>query len=1244
MKTHSATQPGRPRGPAPGRSLLPRCLAALAALFLAGPAAAQVVISQAIPAEDNSTYFDHNNDTPAVIILKNNGTGTATISGLGLSDNPAQPLKWVIPGGTFAFTLEPGATMAFFASGLNRTTPPFATNFLLPCGSTAYLANPQGVNISQKAVAGEECPECIPLISPQSTSAVLVPTVNNPPSTGPDWRGLVFSDSGWPRGQACIGYETDPITSGMILYAAFDNGTVNLGTRAITDLSGPAVLHTGSWPNIAPQPVSIPVSAPAQVFQSVGFAGPNNPNSYVFYNHHAELNPGTSSYTFSIWVRPTNTDNQTGEVIFRKGGTATTDPGYSLTRLANAGGARFRIQTSAANFDAVFSGANQFPANAWMHLCVVIERTASLNQARIYRNGTQMNLVNFAAATSIASPSAQLVQALGGGGLAMFQGFQDDFVTWGRALTNTELTQVYQAGLAGKRVDDPSATGGAGAIIRPCIRTDVQSVMKGINTSIYERINFNVPTASLVNTMTLSMKYTDGFIAYINGVEIARRNAPSGVPAWNSAATADRSAAQAIIAEDIPVPAAGINALVNGTNVLAIHGLTKTVNDPYFLICPELCYDELGPEDCNVTTNGKYFWITFPGNAPEDLPGNPLQLSVCITGAAGTIGNVSAPGLTPPFSQNFTLPVGGRLEIAIPKSASLEASDTIENKGVRILANTNVTVVGKTRIDYSTDTFLAHPIKCLGSSYLALCWENVTAYAELNGTQFGIVATANNTHVTITPKVTTSGHTAGVPYNFVLQQGQTYMLRNTVNNRDLTGSEITSDAPIALFCGHRCANISGFTFFCDTVLEQTLPVSLWDDEYIIAPLATRTSNERVRVVAAVNGTTISINGVAQAPVLNKGDKADYNIPAGTGARITSVRQPFLATHLSRSSDADNVTNADPFQLNCQPVNSWLSGYKLCTPPATEFSGHYANIIARSAEIAGVALNPAPTVLGPVVAIGATGFSYRQATLAAGTTYVSSGRTHGLEIYGWGIYDSYGHSGGMIFGDTQPPVFPQCPPDVTLFTTSIPGAGERATMPDLADFFGVYDECCPDTSLIVVQTPNQPGALLPVGDYPTVVTVTDCNGNTITCATIVHVRTDPRAAAFPGQYPNPALEETVWGWHANPDGDCFNNAQEYALGTNMAVAGLNSTAFSFNETTYQGQQGIEVSYRKRNDDPSLEYIPEGSGDLTGWFSGLGHFEQTSSAPDSLPGFTRIKAFSHDSTAFSRFFLRMIIRQN
>ncbi len=53
---------------------------------------------------------------------------------------------------------------------------------------------------------------------------------------------------------------------------------------------------------------------------------------------------------------------------------------------------------------------------------------------------------------------------------------------------------------------------------------NLKSVMKDINASAYLRVPFDA--ASAFDSIALSMKYDDGFVAYLNGTEIARRNAP----------------------------------------------------------------------------------------------------------------------------------------------------------------------------------------------------------------------------------------------------------------------------------------------------------------------------------------------------------------------------------------------------------------------------------------------------------------------------------------------------------------------------------------------------------------------------------------------------------------------------------------------------------------------------------------------------------------------------------------------
>ena len=73
------------------------------------------------------------------------------------------------------------------------------------------------------------------------------------------------------------------------------------------------------------------------------------------------------------------------------------------------------------------------------------------------------------------------------------------------------------------------------------VATDVEDDMQHINSSIWIRIEFELEEGQweTFDTLTLRMIYEDGFVAYLNGQEVVRRNAPDPVE-WNSTALSDR--------------------------------------------------------------------------------------------------------------------------------------------------------------------------------------------------------------------------------------------------------------------------------------------------------------------------------------------------------------------------------------------------------------------------------------------------------------------------------------------------------------------------------------------------------------------------------------------------------------------------------------------------------------------------------------------------------------------------------
>jgi len=145
------------------------------------------------------------------------------------------------------------------------------------------------------------------------------------------------------------------------------------------------------------------------------------------------------------------------------------------------------------------------------------------------------------------------------------------------------------------------STGGFNGVIQ----TDVSGLMLDQNATIWVRLPFQVTDPAGFDSMTLRVRYNDAFVAYLNGVEIARStNAPDPLE-WNSQATSARSAEESVAFETFGATAS-LSALQPGTNVLAVHGLNLSPDDSNFLLSPELYVSREG----GFT---RYFSVPSPG-------------------------------------------------------------------------------------------------------------------------------------------------------------------------------------------------------------------------------------------------------------------------------------------------------------------------------------------------------------------------------------------------------------------------------------------------------------------------------------------------------------------------------------------------------------------------------------------------------------------------------------------------------
>ena len=124
----------------------------------------------------------------------------------------------------------------------------------------------------------------------------------------------------------------------------------------------------------------------------------------------------------------------------------------------------------------------------------------------------------------------------------------------------------------------------AGQTIRT--KDDLRDQMLGKNASVWIRVEFEADPTESVDSLLLYMQYEDGFVAYLNGVEVARDNF-TGVPRWDSAAGSDRADGRMSQSVTFDI-SAHKGLLLPGHNVLAIQGLNDNRANPMFLIAPAL--------------------------------------------------------------------------------------------------------------------------------------------------------------------------------------------------------------------------------------------------------------------------------------------------------------------------------------------------------------------------------------------------------------------------------------------------------------------------------------------------------------------------------------------------------------------------------------------------------------------------------------------------------------------------------
>jgi hypothetical protein len=639
-----------------------------AALFLGCAAAtAQVRITEFM-ASNTHTLADEDGDSSDWIEIQNTSGTNVNLFNWALSDSSGNPQKWLFP----STNISAGGFMVVFASGKNRRVPgaPLHTNFKLSAAGE-YLA----LSRPDLSLATEFPPSFPPqfpdvsyglemafatttLVGANASIHYLIPTNS---SVDGAWQQTAFNDSAWQVGVNGIGYETgiyDPgeesfsakvLASQPVAYWRLNetNGVqaVNSGSAGVEDVAGYLgnIVLGGAGPR-PPQFPTLEATNCAPVFDGA--------SAYV--NGPYELVNNLPAFTIAGWINPSATPASRAGLF---GQNDTMEFGFSSSST-------LQIWTPVGSVSKNYP----FALNQWHYIMAV----GGNGQLSLFFDGTNV------ASTSISAANfgeSEFDFNIGGGGVFdptgnYFKGGIDEVAVWFRALATNEITAFL-------------ATNAEKVSYTNYINTDVRAAMFGSNASAFVRIPFPVADPSAFNTLSLLMRYDDGFVAFLNGHQIAAANAPATL-AWNSTATQRHLDPHAVQWQEFDLSAAQAY-LQAGNNVLAIQGLNIAATNTDFLMQAQL----LAQTITNTLATYRYFSGPTPGG-PNGTSTN--DLGPILSGASHspnvpqttdslTVTAQAAPAFNPISNVTLHYCVMFNSEVTVPMNDSGTNGDAVAGDG-----------------------------------------------------------------------------------------------------------------------------------------------------------------------------------------------------------------------------------------------------------------------------------------------------------------------------------------------------------------------------------------------------------------------------------------------------------------------------------------------------------------------------------------------------------------------------------
>lgn len=219
-------------------------------------------------------------------------------------------------------------------------------------------------------------------------------------------------------------------------------------------------------------------------------------------------------------------------------------------------------------------------------------------------------------------------------------------------------------------------------------------------------------------------------------------------------------------------------------------------------------------------------------------------------------------------------------------------ANSVLNKGLLIESDDEITVYYEIANGNNAEIFPLKGRNALGKNFRIPAqneYSNNSGAAEID-----IVATEDNTVITIVPTSSVVGHAANVPFTITLNRGETYAARATDVSASgtLAGTKITANKKIAVTTMDDSLFSSGSW---DLIGDQIVPVGALGTQYVA--VKGNSTVEKVYIIATENNTNLFFDGqTAAATTINDGDL--FMQPIINNSLLIESDKPVYVMHLS----------------------------------------------------------------------------------------------------------------------------------------------------------------------------------------------------------------------------------------------------------------------------------------------------------------------------------------------------------